>query len=227
MENSLPRKQIVEELNRLRVYDERSMNSFSDTMLQAVLFAFRKTIDNIPTDQDQWGTPIDEMSLSSSPSDSDNPSKLTNADVKVLTFLATSKGRPSVLSISKKLHIPITTLQRKRKKLEREFFDTKCTLKYEKFGFRKAMLIITTNGKLRSREIGNRLLKEPMIFSVESVISENNANLISEVLFRSNPELLDVIERIKSFDGVETIKWIEAVEELGAKPNAMRKVLEN
>src|SRR4051812_12756886 len=112
----LDRKKIVEELDRVGAYDERAMHSFSDSVLEAVLLAFRNTTSRTSRDLGQDDTSTDVL-FSQSSSDSNNTPKLTKVEVKVLTFLASSKVRESVLSL-KKLGIPTTTLQRKRKWLE-------------------------------------------------------------------------------------------------------------
>ena len=48
----------------------------------------------------------------------------------------------------KKLEIPLTTIQRRRKRLEKEFLENDYTLLLEKFGWRRVdFFISTTDGK--------------------------------------------------------------------------------
>jgi DNA-binding Lrp family transcriptional regulator len=211
----MPRKRIVEELIRLGVY-ETSMDTFSDNVLEAVLSEFQKAVGAISKDPD--------VGLRKTLS-SDLPQKLSQSDIKILRQLANSKERLSVLALSKKLGIPITTVQRRRKKLENEFLTTSYSLKYEKFGLRKAILLTSTNSKRTAREVGNRILKEKEVISVEIVMGENNMNIMSQVLFRENSELLELIEKIKSFDGADQVTWFEIVEILHTRPDAPLIVL--
>jgi predicted transcriptional regulator len=48
-------------------------------------------------------------------------SKLSDVDKKMLQTLLASSGRVSSLALSRKLEIPLTTIQRRRKRLESEF----------------------------------------------------------------------------------------------------------
>jgi len=48
-------------------------------------------------------------------------------------------------SMSKKLEIPLTTIQRRRKRLEKEFLEEDYTLLLEKFGWRRVDFFISTS----------------------------------------------------------------------------------
>ncbi len=212
----MSRKRIVEELIRLGVYETPSMDSFSDNVLEAVLSEFQKAVGEIPKDLDG--------SLRKN-SSSDLLKRLSQSDIRMLRLLASSKERLSVLSLSKELDIPITTVQRRRKKLENEFLTTSYSLRYEKFGFRRAILLTSTNSKRTARDVGNRILKEKEVISVEIIMGENNMNIMSQVLFRENSDLLEIIEKIKSFDGVDQVTWLEIIEMLQTRPDAPLVVL--
>ncbi|MEP0823931.1 MAG: Lrp/AsnC family transcriptional regulator [Nitrososphaera sp.] len=213
---SMSRKRIVEELMRLGVYETSSMHTFSDNVLEAVLSESQKTVGEMSKDPDV------SLRKNSIP---DLPQGLSQSDIKILKLLANSKERLSVLALSKELDIPVTTVQRRRKKLESEFLTTNYSLKYEKFGLRKAILLTSTNCKRSSRYVGNRILNEKEVISVEIVMGENNMNIMSQVLFRENSELLDIIEKIKSFEGADQVTWLEIVEKLHTKLDAPLIVL--
>jgi len=214
---SVSRKRIVEELIRLGVYDASSMDTFSDNVLEAMLSEFQKAAGEISKG------PRESLRKKSS---SDLPQRrLSQSDIKILRLLANSKERLSVLALSKELDIPVTTVQRRRKKLESEFLTANYSLKYEKFGLRRAILLTSTNSKRTSRHVANRILNEKGVISVEIVMGENNMNIMSQVLFRENSELLDIIEKIKSFEGADQVTWLEIVEILHTRPDAPLIVL--
>lgn len=208
------RKKIIDELNRLGVYDA-SMDSFSINVLEAMLAPFQKAGANAPK-RGHYNT---------AKTPSLNSPKLSHSDVEMLRLLAKSKEKLSARSLSKELGIPITTVQRRRKRLENEFVETKYTLKYEKFGFRKAALFIHANS-IGTRDIGSRILAESETISVEITIGQNGVNIMAEVLFRDDKDLLDIIEKVKSF-GADNVTWMEVLDVLQTKTNALLNVLEN
>jgi DNA-binding Lrp family transcriptional regulator len=217
---TMPRNKVIEELTSLGIYDISSMESFSDNVLMAMLSGFQKAIKKTSTTNIQQ-----QGSISRRPSLAHSSPKLSRSDKKILKVLANSKERLSALALSKELGIPITTVQRRRKKLESEFLETRYSLKYETFGLRKAVLFISTNGGTAT-DIGNRILKERYAISAERIIGENNTSISSKVLFRENIDLLNIIEKIKSLDGVDNVTWIEIVEVLQTRPDAPLNVLE-
>lgn len=206
------RKSIVDELTRLGVY-ETSMSTFSDNVLEAALLEYQKVISELSNSSE------DQRNLSQ------DSFKLNRSDVKILKHLVNSKERLSVLSLSRELGIPVTTVQRRRKRLENDFLTTRYTLKYEKFGFRRAILLVSTNSGGTAKDVGNKILKEQDIISVEIIMGENNTSIMAGVLFRENNDLLNIIEKLKRFDGIDKISWTEIVEVLQTKPDAALDML--
>ena len=83
-------------------------------------------------------------------------SELDKEILKVLLSPDNSIKRSSLL-LAKKLGIPQTTIQRRKKRLEKDFLTSSFTLDVEKFGWRRVdLLIYTKNGKTDS--VANKLL---------------------------------------------------------------------
>ena len=140
--------------------------------------------------------------------------KLSDVDKKMLQTLLASSGRVSSLSLSRKLEIPLTTIQRRRKRLESEFLEVAYSLKLEKLGWRKADLLVSTS-KGTSPNVGKELLTHSSITRVCRSIGEHTIDLHAEIVFKDNTELLNVIEWIKSLDGTKDVIWTEPVELMG------------
>src|SRR2546422_11738442 len=81
---------------------------------------------------------------------------LTAVDKRILKMLLTPDGKHSSKSLARKLGIPATTVQRRRKRLE-QFLEIAYTLCLKTFGWHKVDFLIAT-------ESGRRGLigKEPM-----------------------------------------------------------------
>lgn len=150
---------------------------------------------------------------------------LTDVDRKMLQTLLTSSGRISSLSLSRKLEIPLTTIQRRRKRLESEFLEVSYSLKLDRLGFRKVDLLISTS-KGRAAVIGAELLTHGAITKVCRSIGEHTIDLHAEMVFKNNTELMHEIDSIKSIEGVNDVVWIEPVSTVGRKNMAVfEKVL--
>ena len=144
----------------------------------------------------------------------------TEVDKKVLKSLLDSSGRVSSLSLSRKLEIPLTTVQRRRKRLESEFLEVSYSLRLDRLGWRKAELLVSTE-KGRTTAVGKELLGHNSITKVSKAIGEHTIDIHAESVFKNNKELLAVIEWVKSVDGVKDVVWTEPVEMVG-KNGAMQ-----
>jgi len=139
---------------------------------------------------------------------------LTDFDKEILKNLLESSGRVSSQTISRKLEIPVTAIYRRRMRLENEFLEIVYTLKLDKLGWRNANLLISTS-KGKAPSIGKELLTHNSITVVSRSIGEHTIDLHAEIIFRNNTELLNLIEWIKSRDGVKDVVWSEPVEVVG------------
>src|SRR6476619_7025947 len=88
-------------------------------------------------------------------------------------------------SISKKFNISLTTLQRRRKRLEKEFLEEDYTLLLDKFGWRRVdFFISTTDGKTDSiydllamnqvTSVGKSIGEHTIDLRVETIVKDNN-----------------------------------------------------
>ncbi|HXV45585.1 MAG TPA: winged helix-turn-helix transcriptional regulator, partial [Nitrososphaera sp.] len=83
--------------------------------------------------------------------------RLTESDKQIMRSLLASRGKVSSVELARKLEIPLTTIQRRRKRLESEFLEVAYSLKLDKLGWRKADLLISTSSG-RASAIGKELL---------------------------------------------------------------------
>lgn len=139
---------------------------------------------------------------------------LTVLDKKILQLLLTSNGAISSIAISRKLEIPLTAILRRRKRLESEFLELAYSLKISNLEWRKADMLITTS-KRNACSIGKDLLTHNSITSVSRSTGMHTIHLHAKIVFRNNIELSNLIEWIKSVDGVEDVIWTESVELVG------------
>lgn len=125
-----------------------------------------------------------------------------------------SEQRVSSSAMSKKLGIPTSTVQRRRKRLEKEYITASFSLNSKNFGWRNVDLLIGTE-RGATLQVGKELLKRPDISRVASMLGEHAINLKAEALVVNNAELVRLIEQVKAIDGVRDVLWCEVVETIG------------
>src|SRR5919198_429394 len=150
---------------------------------------------------------------------------LSEVDRELLKTLLNPNGRSSSVLLSKKLGIPKTTIQRRRKRLEKEFLQSSYTLNLEKFGYRRVdLLIYTRNGKTGS--VAEELLEKEEVTYVGKSIGEHTIDLRVEIIIKDNAELLNILEKVKSMDGVNDVVWSEIVQVVGRKRSIPSKIID-
>ena len=141
---------------------------------------------------------------------------LSDIDRKILKILLVPDGNIHSSTIATKLGIPISTIRRRRKRLENEFLKTYHVLDIEKFGWRRVDFFISIkNGKATT--VANKLIELEEVTYVGKSIGEHTIDLRIEVIVKDNILLLDLLEKIKGMDGVNDVVWSEIVSVVGRK----------
>ena len=119
-------------------------------------------------------------------------------------------------SLSAKLGIPITTIRRRRKRLESKFLKMHYILDIEKFGWKRVDFFISIrNGMVNA--VANKLLTSDEVTYVAKSIGEHTIDLRVEAIVKDNGSILDLLEKIKAMEGVKDVVWNEIVNIVGRK----------
>jgi DNA-binding Lrp family transcriptional regulator len=133
--------------------------------------------------------------------------QLSTLDKEILKILLNpNNGKRSSEILSKRTGSPVSTIQRRRKQLEKEYLELSYMLLIEKFGSRRVDLLISTSG--RTDTVANRLLAREVVYVGKS-IGEHTIDLRAEIIIKDNAELLNVLEEVKAMDGVKDTVWSE------------------
>ena len=125
----------------------------------------------------------------------------------------------------KNLNLSLTTLQRRRKRLEKEFLEKDYTLLAEKFGWRRVdFFISTTDGKTDA--LANDLLAMNQVTAVGKSIGDHTIDLRVETIVKDNHELLNLLEKLKAMDGVRDAVWSEIVKKVGNKMSVPGNIID-
>lgn len=153
--------------------------------------------------------------------------RLSALDKRILSALLSSRGLVSSAELSKQLDIPISTIQRRRRRLESRLVDRSYTLKTESLGMRTAELFISTKNGGTSQVADELLQLDVMVDFVNRVIGDGSVSIIAEIKFRNNADLLRIIEKIRSFSGVDNVRWVERVAFLGQNSDIWQAIIKD
>ena len=134
---------------------------------------------------------------------------LDEKDKEILQLLLIGNSNRSIAT---KLKIPLSTVQRRTRKLfQRDILRTKYELNYNKLGLRRGLLhVYLKNGNIQA--IANRLLKIPGVKSTS--IHIGNSDIVGLFVFQQTQDLLNIISECKKIDGIERVVWSEEVKEV-------------
>jgi DNA-binding Lrp family transcriptional regulator len=132
-------------------------------------------------------------------------------DIKIISELL---KQPDIgnTTISKKLKIPLSTIQRRRTRIENSILKKNYALDFKKLGARVGDLIINVN-KGRSKELAQTILQKykQNIISVDTRINSSH-NVFAHIVFKDSTKLHDLIESVKSMENVIDVSWSEVIE---------------
>lgn len=142
----------------------------------------------------------------------DNKVVFDKIDILILAdLLRNSDIRSS--EISNKLKIPLSTIQRRRARIDRSSMLKKgYKIDYKQLGMRRADLMINVS-KGDCVIIAQEIVKEykENVLEASITIGDPNTNLVVEVVYYDSDELFDMILNIKRMEPVEDVRWSEII----------------
>ena len=132
--------------------------------------------------------------------------EIDRIDAKVLDLLVQNHNNKH---ISKSLKIPLSTIQRRvRKLIEKGYVISKNHINFTKFGFKSGSVhIYLDDGNVNT--ILEKVSKLKGVTALEVHIG--NSDIIAGVVYKEGRELLNIIGSIKKMEGVERIVWSERI----------------
>lgn len=150
---------------------------------------------------------------------------LSNVDRQLLKILLFPNGKLSSKSIARKLGLPASTIQRHRRRLEKEILSQNYAIDVTKFGWHQVgFLIATDSGK--TGQIGKELLKRDEVIYVGKSIGQHTIDLRVDTILEDNAEILRMMELLKATDGIKEVVWTEIVEVIGKKRSIPNHIID-
>jgi DNA-binding Lrp family transcriptional regulator len=151
--------------------------------------------------------------------------RLSTVDKQILKLLLEPNSEVSSRTLEEKLEIPRSTIQRRRKHLEKEYLQHSYSLNLENLGFRRVDLLIYTGGGA-TQAIARELLKLDEVVYVGRSIGEHTIDLRAEVIIKDNSELLGLLELVKAMPSVKDVIWSEIVDVIGRKRSVPSSIID-
>ena len=139
---------------------------------------------------------------------------LDNINIKIITELVKDPNLSS-LSLANKLHIPLSTCQRRKARLQKSLLNKIYHVNLRAFGGRMGDIVIDVE-KGKSREVAQELLKKHKnnILSISTRINSGH-NISAQLVYKDSAELHNLLGSIKSMPYVINAQWSEIVEIIG------------
>ena len=119
------------------------------------------------------------------------------------------------LALSKKLGIPLSTIQRRRAKVEKDVLKKTYTFNYKALGCRVGDLIINVDNG-RAEEVAQKVINRYKNNVTHCQIRINSMhNILAQIIYNDSNELHYLIEGVKAMEHVITVEWSELVKIIG------------
>jgi len=118
--------------------------------------------------------------------------------------------------ISKKIDIPLSTIQRRRSRLETSTILRKnYTIDYHRLGLRIADLLIKVSKGDIETIVGDIVKQHSKrILEVTIRIGQPNINLMVRVAYKDNDEIYEIMRTVNTIKNLECIQWSEILKEI-------------
>lgn len=150
---------------------------------------------------------------------------LTFVDRQLLKILLSPDGRFSSKEMAKKLGIPETTVQRHKRRLERDFIILAYTLDLAKFGWHRVDFFVATERGMTDKA-ASEIMKYGEVVFVGKSIGEHSIDLHVQAVLKGNAEILQMLERLKGLEGIKEVIWSEIIEVVGRKQSIPSRIID-
>ena len=133
-------------------------------------------------------------------------SNIDESDIQIIKLLIKGNNNKE---ISSNLHIPLSTVQRRTKRiLKQELVITTTHLNRCKFGYRTGLIHVYCSDK-NIQQTAKKMLEFAGVTSVE--IHIGNSDILADFAYKESKELFDVILKIKQNSGIKRVIWSERI----------------
>lgn len=146
-------------------------------------------------------------------------------DIKIIRELLDNPDSSST-KIAKKFGIPLSTIQRRRTKLEHSMLTKRYELNAHDLGWRNAEFLMLVDNGTADRTAKELIEKFDYVIATSTRIN-TKSNLAAHIAFKNSNELHELMEKIRALPNVSNLEWSEVVKEAGNKGNRLAHLIFN
>lgn len=153
---------------------------------------------------------------------------LDDLNIKIVRELVKNPDASST-EIAEKYDIPLSTIQRRRARLENSVLKKSYELDIRQLGWRTADLLISVE-KGKAEETAQRLLESNKVNVILASLRIGNpqVDIMADVFYKDSIELHSLTEKVKAMPHVTFVEWAEVVKVVGNNfGNILDKVFNN
>ena len=136
-------------------------------------------------------------------------------DIRIIKEMINNADIKSAV-IADRYKSPLSTVQRRRAKLERTILKKKYHIDIGQLGWRNADLMISVD-KGNCEQVAKKLLEERNNVVATSLrIGDPQVNVMAQVFYKNSEELHNLMEDIRSMTSVTSVEWAEVVRIVGS-----------
>ena len=147
----------------------------------------------------------------------DNDSQIfpfDSIDINIIRELL-AKADIKSANIASKYKVPISTIQRRRKRLEDSILEKKYLIDITKRDLRTGIILANVK-RGKAKEVAKMILERYKSNAISSSIRINDQNnVITEIIYNTSSELYNILENVKKIPYVSSATWSELVEVVG------------
>ena len=140
--------------------------------------------------------------------------RFDSIDINIIRELLAKADIKSV-DIASKYNVPISTIQRRRKRLVDSILDKKYLIDITKRDVRTGIILANVQ-RGKAKEVAKMILERHKSNAISSSIRINDQNnVITEIIYNTSSELYNILEQVKKIPYVSSATWSELVEVVG------------
>ena len=146
-------------------------------------------------------------------------------DIKIIRELL---NNPDSISrkIAEKFGIPLSTIQRRKTRLEHSMLTKRYELNAHDLGWRNAEFLMLIDNGNADRTAKELIEKFDYVIATSTRIN-TKSNLAAYIAFKNSDQLHELMEKIRALPNVSNLEWSEVVKEAGNKGNRLAHLIFN
>ena len=151
--------------------------------------------------------------------------QLSLADKAILKAMLNATGRITTTKLQEITSLPVTTVLRKRKRIENRFISTAYDINLKAVGLMRVHLLITIGGNSTISKTANNVIDMPFVSKVSKVFGGTKHVLLVEAITNTLDiaGIVNIVDSIRRVDDITDVLWFTDVEEVGKNPDAISR----